>query len=245
MSMSEFINLPKIGKIGKVLKKIIPIGKMIADILQNISKTGGNTKSTAEDSSPETIEQIADIFWEFKKQVRIKTEEIENIFKQEVESYLEEVKDILIDNQDVTDKYEIRMNRIERQINQIIPKMIGVIDLELNKKVSLDNSECRNIMKMLPGRKKEEALDTFLSKSLEETLENCCTNLRKNLKEIDEEVNENIVGTIESIKNTIENQKQQLQNINSENYVEKSKEIMSNAGYIFNTCELIEKIMEE
>ena len=163
----------------------------------------------------------------------------------EVRVYLEEILDVLSDNQEITEKYGIKVKRIERKINRIIPQMLGIIDFELSKKISLDNNECRKIMKMIPGRKKEEALDEFLGKAFNESLDRCCENLQENLQELYEEVNEEILGTIEIIGKNCERQKEKLSDIDADNYIEKKNILIGESYYLICASEILERIMEE
>lgn len=243
--MSEYIKIPPIKKIGKALEKIIMAGKMLFDVFKNASKNGGKIESTSTDNAPETIEKVTEVFAEFKKQVHYKTEEIEKAIEQEVRVYLEEILDVLSDNQEITEKYGIKVKRIERKINRIIPQMLGIIDFELSKKISLDNNECRKIVKMIPGRKKEEALDEFLGKAFNESLDRCCENLQENLQELYEEVNEEILGTIEIIGKNCERQKEKLSDIDADNYIEKKNILIGESYYLICASEILERIMEE
>lgn len=138
------------GTLGKILKAI----KMIIDIFKKPSEEAGKLDSMNDYSSLENIGRIMRIFSDFKDQVHVKALDIENAVSEEVNFYVEELHNILQENANKVDKYGIHVKRIERQIDKISSKVTGTIDNKLSKKVSLDNAECREIVKMIPGSQK-------------------------------------------------------------------------------------------
>ena len=132
----------------KIIEKVINIIGTVVDWIGNIAGKTGETDSINDNSSLENIDRITSIFTDFREQAHTKAIEIENAVAKEVNYYVEELHDILDANADKVDKYNIHIKRIERQIDKIASKINGTIDNELCKKVSLDNTECKEIVKM-------------------------------------------------------------------------------------------------
>lgn len=85
-------------------------------------------------------------------------------------------------------------------------------------KVSLDNAECRNIMKMIPGAKKENAMIDFLDNMTKEALLACCDGLKENLTEIFDEVEEEVVGAVEKLQKQTEADLKNIASLDADNY---------------------------
>ena len=156
---------------------------------------------------------------------------------------MEELHDILDANADKVDKYNIHIKRIERQIDKIASKINGTIDNELCKKVSLDNTECKEIVKMIPGSKKEEAMNTFLDQSVNSALESCCKEIRNSLEEIYEDVETEVLGAVDTIQKQNELLKESLASVDENNYEVTAKEQMVEAYYMIDVCDAVSQIL--
>lgn len=231
------------GGDGGIIGKIIKVIKVIKDIFMKPSKEAGKTDSMNDNSSLENINKITEILSDFKEQIHIKLLDVENAVCDEVNFYLEELHDILDENSNKVDKYGINIKRIEREIDRISSSIHGVIDNEISKKVSLDNAECKEILKMIPGLKKEQAMNLFFNQVVKNSLEVCCEKIRSNLDEIYEDVEIEIIGMIESIQKQNELIQESLNSIDKENYEETAKNQMIDAYYLIDVCNLVEEIM--
>ena len=226
------------------LKKIVKIIKTVWDMLVNKSaKDASRVDSLDDNFSLDNIDRITGIFYDFKEQTQQRFSEIEKTIKEEVEFYLDEIKWILEENQEITEKYRIRIGRIQKRIDCILPHLEGVIEREISKKISLDNSECRNIMKMIPGQNKEIALQNFINSVVCNALDLCCVNMKENLEEIYEEVSDEIIGIVELVQRDSELQLEQLKKIHEDNCIEGKIKILSNAYYYISVCEFAEEIL--
>ncbi|EYE89099.1 hypothetical protein Q428_04640 [Fervidicella metallireducens AeB] len=243
--MSNIIGspIPPIGnKDGEIIIKIIKAIKILKDIFKKPSEEAGKTDSVNDNSSLENIDRIIQIFSDFKDQVHAKALDIENTIDEEVNFYVEELHSILQDNSKKVDKYGISIKRIERQIDKISSKIKGTIDNEISKNISLDNAECRKIVNMIPGSKKEQAMNSFLNKSIKNALEVCCREFRVNIEEIYEDVETEVISAVESIQKQNELLQERFNSIDKDNYEETAKKQIINAYYLMDVCNLIEQI---
>lgn len=228
---------------GGMIEKIINIIGTVVDWFGNIAKKTGETDSVNDNSSLDDIDRITNIFTDFKGQEHTKAVEIENAVAKEVDYYVEELHDMLDANADKVEKYNIHTKRIERQIDKIASKVNGTIDNELSKKVSLDNTECKEIVKMIPGSKKEDAMNTFLNKSVSSALESCCKEIRNSLEEIYEDVETEVLGAVDKIQKQNELLKKSLASVDENNYEVTAKEQMVEAYYMIDVCGAVSQIL--
>lgn len=228
---------------GGMIEKIINIIGTVVDWFGNIAKKTGETDSVNDNSSLDNIDRITNIFTDFKGQAHTKAVEIENAVAKEVDYYVEELHDMLDANADKVEKYNIHTKRIERQIDKIASKINGTIDNELCKKVSLDNTECKEIVKMIPGSKKEEAMNTFLDQSVNSALESCCKEIRNSLEEIYEDVETEVLGAVDTIQKQNELLKESLASVDENNYEVTAKEQMVEAYYMIDVCDAVSQIL--
>lgn len=232
--------IPPIGDgAGEIIKKIIKVANKLMGIFKKPSKDAGETESINDNSSLENIERISQIFIDFKEQVHTRAVDVEQAVADEVSYYVEELHDILSDNNDKVVKYGIHIKRIERQIDRIALRVKGTIDNALSKKVSLDNAECKEIVKMIPGAKKETAMNAFLARSVSSALEACCTEIHESLEEIYDDVKTEIVGAVESIQKQNEYLQENFSSIDENDYETTAKKQMVDACFLIDACDMI------
>ena len=234
---------PKPPSDGGLLGKIVKIIKGFFNIFRKPAQEAGNTDSVNDNSSLENIERITQIFTDFKNQVSSRTAEIENAVNDEVNYYVEELLDILNNNPNMVEKYGIHIKRINRQISKITSRIHGTMDSIISKKVSLDNAECKAIIQMIPGSKKEEAMRSFLNSTFNEALNFCCGEIRSCLDEIYEDVEIEVIGAVDSLQKQTESLNERLKAIDEDNYEASSKKQISDSMYIVGVCDYLEEIL--
>lgn len=224
------------GLIGKIVKAI----KTLVDIFKKPAEEAGKTDQT---NSLENIERITQIFADFKEQVHARAIEIEKAVEGEVGYYVEELHNILDENKEKVTRYGIRTKRIERQIDKISSRVKGTIDNELSKRVSLDNAQCKEIVKMIPGAKKESAMSEFFSKSIKGALDVCCTEMHSSIDEIYDDVEAEVVGAVDSIQRQAEQLQNTFSSIDETNYEETARRQMVEAYYLSDVCDMVLEIL--
>lgn len=227
-----------------VIKVLKEVAKAILPFLFGSAKKASEADST-NNSSLENIDNIMEIFSGIKDEVRKRSLQIEESVEKEVDAYLDEIRRILEENQDVVEKYGVKFDRIERRIDKIRSNLHGIIDREVSKAVSLDNSECRAIMKMIPGERKENALRSFLDSAVQNALSVYCSAIRKSLDEIFDDTNEEILGTIEVAQQNIAAHLKMLRSLDENNRMEVVSQMICEAGLINDECEIVENLLEE
>lgn len=228
------------GGIGGTIGKVVKVIKTLIGIFKKPSEEAGKMDSK---DSLENIERITQIFADFKEQVHSRAVEIERAAESEVSYYAEELQDILSENSERVIKYGIHTRIIERQIKKISTRVRGTIDNELSKKVSLDNTECKEIVRMIPGAKKEAAMAAFFSKTVSNALDAYCVELHSSLNEIYDDVEAEIIGAVESIQMQAERLQESFSSIDETNYEETAKKQIVDAYYLNDVCELVLELL--
>lgn len=228
------------GSTGGTVGVIIKVVKALMGIFKKPSKEAGNTDSN---DSLDNIERITQIFSDFKEQVHARAVEIEKAAEIEVDYYAEELQDILLENSEKVMKYGIHTRKLEKQIEKISKRVKGTIDNELSKKVSLDNAECREIIKMIPGSKKEAAMADFLTRTVSGSLDVCCSELHSTLNEIYDDVEIEIIGSVETIQKQIEQLQESFAAIDENNYEETVKKQMADAYYLADVSDIVLELL--
>lgn len=208
-----------------------------------ISVFGKKAKPINNDSSVSDIEEVTKVFEGFKRIVKEKTDTIEKKAAEEIQFYIDELHQLLDQHVEMTSKYRINVTRLNRSIGRLPSNINGVIDATISKKVSLDNPKCKEVLKMLPGAKKEEALKELMSSAVNDGLQECCAQLHYNLSEIYEDAESEILGTIDSLQQQINAAKKSLDSVDETNYQETAKKQITNSYYLIDVCDLVEKTL--
>lgn len=233
-------------KLPSILPEILgKAAKFVIGAISQLSKKVSSAKPVDEKSSVSEIDNVIEMFEAYKEEIRGKASEIEEGVSQEVAYYAEELEQIFNDREALLKKYGIRKGRIDRQIKKLLSGMKGFIDGEVCRNVSLSNRELRNIIRMIPGTQKEQAMCTFSSQVFQEALDKYCRQVREMLSDLFTEVEEETLHVIEKAGENAQKHAKQLENMDAENYFEQSECMMAEAGYIVEGCHRVEKILEE
>lgn len=252
--------LPIIGAVGTALgtagKAVIPLvlggigglPKMLKKIWENLTKEPAKAaallNAVNDQSSAADVSRAAEVFGLYKDQVREEAETIEKAVEEEVEYFLKEITAMLQENGDALSRYQIRLSRIERKTRKILSKIEGRIEHEVSRMVSLDNPECKRILAMSSGSRKEEEMTKFFQNALEEALETVCDEIKEMLEEIFEELDEELPGAVERSREEAKRCSRELEQVDSENYVGKTENIMEEAAGIAASCDVVMGLME-
>ena len=224
---------PGLPTLVKIIKRVIT---GIKNLFKGQAKEAGQVDQK---ESVENVDRLSQIFADMREQARQKTMEIEGAVEKEVDYYIEELHRILEDNADKMDKYGIRVNRTNRQIDRIKSRLKGVIDHEISRTVSFDNPECNRIIKMIPGAKKEEAMGDFFEDSFKKAIDVYWNEFKECLKDIFEDVDNEINGAFEIIQKNNEQLQNSFSSIDENNFEETAKEQMMEAYYISDMCDMV------
>lgn len=230
--------------IKKVLGKIIKIVPFVIDAVSKFVKNTSSMKPIDENSSVADVDSMIEALESYKEEVRGIASGIEKSVYEEVTYYTEELGRLFEDSSSVLKKYGISKKRIEKRITKLSVSMKGFIDNDVSKNVSLGNPKLRNINKMIPGTQKEEAMKALANGIIKDALDRYCRNLRETLSDIFDEVEEEVLDVIEKAGNDANRHFMQLEDIDAENYSEKSEKLILDADCIIAGCIMLEEVLK-
>ena len=217
------ISIPKIPP--TILIEIVKTG---AEIIKNLFKAGkeiGNTKSKdTEDCEISDLSQINSIFNDFRLSVESQVQNIEKSIKDELYYYLDEVIDMF-------EEHKINASNIKsikRKIAKIKRGVDKTLIKEISRNISLDNYECRQIVKMMPGSKKTDRMNEYFKKTLDKAIINLIETIKEDISMFMEDIEVDMDESIEIIEDRIRNQLEVLEIFENSNIynVEKKNEVI-------------------
>lgn len=237
--------LPEIFRNPFLLDGIIKIAEKLIDKFSGTSGNVGHMERIDENSSASDIENMIDSLDEYRKNLQSEISEIGEMVSKEVQYYVQEVQMFLEDKKELLEKYKINEKRLNKEISKLLLGVKEYMDNEINRKVSLGNPELKNILKMIPGAPKEEAMKNLSSEIIHNALEGYCTYIRGVLAELSDLVEENTIRLIEDIADEVNRNREQLEAITKEDDVEKSEQMIGKAEYIIYSCCKVQGMLGE
>lgn len=191
---------------GKALgsETIEAIGRGIKDACTTVSKDAGETdRYDKERARLEETKRINMILTEFSLNLEKKADEIEREAINESKVYFKELLNELKASKAETG---VNISRIERTMSRIEREIKGNLKTYISKRVSIDDIECLEILKLDAGYEKEKEMKRFSEKILQQGLNNLVKDIRKVIKEQNEIVTEVIEEKLEDIKFNLDKQ---------------------------------------
>ena len=187
------------------------VGKVIKDWLfgkSEGSSSGGRTASyNPNQADLEATVKVQNALTLFRTDTDEKSKKVEKSVLAESRQYLDDfIKDLRKYN---NIKYghtglNINIEHILRENRKTEDEINGFIVKRVSKRISIDDSECLEILEMDPGEAKEKKLDEFYRKVLTEAIKELSDMLRKALEQQTDTVEARIQQRIDSILDTCE-----------------------------------------
>lgn len=129
-----------------------------------------------------STERLNEILVSFSEGYYQQATAIENTCIENVKDYYEDIIRLLEQASDTT-IINSNLKRLKKEKSRIGNHIQGAIKEELAKKMSLDNSECLQILKMDAGEEKRKAMTKFSKKIINEALDNLSKQVRHTMDE--------------------------------------------------------------
>ncbi|WP_282193094.1 hypothetical protein [Romboutsia ilealis] len=215
-SIMPMPQLPPIEDISIILE-VIKEGWELVKYIFGIGDIVGKSKQTNVDNCEiSDLAEINSIFNEFILSIEPKVNEIEESIQDEMYYYLDELIEFISDNNDRLKEKGIRITTIERKIEKIKHNINGNLKKEISKNISLDNYECKQIIKMLPGERKTNKMNEFFELTLNNAIENLIVDIKEDIEEIMDYIEECVFNSIEILNKDIQNQYSVLEKLDNE-----------------------------
>ncbi len=199
------------------------IGHIIKKIVKGIfggssgSSSGGNTSSYDKNVADlELTVKVQNALTEFREDTRDKSERFENDIIRECREDLDEfLKEIRKYNniRYGSSMLNINISQLERENRKTEDKIHGYIVKRVSKRISLDDAECLEILKLDPGAEKTRKLDAFYKKVLKEAVNELNDIIRDAMEKQTDIVEDYIQRRIDSILYTYDSKTAEFEKI--------------------------------
>lgn len=178
------------------------IGRGIKDACTDVSRDTGKTdRYDKERARLEETKRINMILTEFSLSLENKADEIEKKAIEESKVYFEQLIKELNNSKSDTG---INVSRIERTMSRVEREIKGNLKTYISKRVSIDDSECLEILRLEAGYKKENEMKKFSEKILQQGLNNLVKDIKDVIKEQSDIVTEVIEERLEDINSNLD-----------------------------------------
>lgn len=207
------------------------------------SSSGGSTSSyDSKAADLEATVKIQDALTMFREDTRAKSERFENDIIKESRVSLDEFIDELRKYNKIkygNSRLNINISSIEREQRKVEDAIHGFIVKRIAKRISLDDSECLEILKLDAGSEKTKKLDAFYQKVLKEAVLELTGFLRASMEKQTDIVEDYIQRRIDNIVYTLENKKTEFKKIQyvKESDETKMEEEQIRLSYLISLCE--------
>lgn len=151
------------------------------------SSSGGRTESYAPDTaSIEATIRVQQALTQFRDDTQKRGTQVENDIIKSSRQYMDEFLDELKNYNNISygnARLNINLQDLQRKNRATEDKIHGYITSRVIKRMSLDDAECLEILKMEAGKAKEDAFDRFYTKILKEALRELSVELKDRMKE--------------------------------------------------------------
>ena len=184
----------------------------------SVSSSGGELEKV-EDATKADLEMTVKIqhaLTEFRTDTQSRSEQLENDIVKESREYLDEFLAELRRYNKIQygrKRLNLNLNSLERENRKTEDMIHGFIVKRVSKRISLDDAECTDILKMDRGKKKEEALDAFYKKVLKEAISDLSKELRNSMEKQTDNVEDKIQQRIDSIVEICETKSDEFERI--------------------------------
>ena len=178
------------------IPSIIEVGKKFFEKILDAPQM--TQKNTVDD-----IEQISKALGELREHILQESKPAIDNASDSITSYLEEQLFLLEDKKDLLAKYEISSRSVEHKMQEINRRLGNFWHDAIYKKISLDDSQCRAILTLPSGEKKNAELANFTNKVLSETLNDYAELVREELSKIYVDFEDEISRSVSRLETSV------------------------------------------
>ena len=139
----------------------------------------------------ETIDEVIEINKAFNillEDLKVDIQKTEDNAIDELSYFFEEFIDYMQENEEVFTKRGIRVSKIVNKFERVKRKLRGELNRKLQKDISLDNVECREILAMRAGEKKKDRMNSFIDTAFEKALQDLIYDIKEEMLDIVEDI---------------------------------------------------------
>lgn len=231
-----------VTKIGRNILKYIPF---VLDIYNALTRNVGESKPVDHSSSAEDIDTLIEEFEKYKSMIYPEISKMEGIVQDEVSGYVKDCVECLEQYQEILGKYSIHLGKVKQRLKEINASLEKDLEEQLDKELSLNNRDLLLILRMMPGKRKQESMELFMQKTFGKVLDEYCFKIRKKLANIYEEIEEKVMTAVNSVIFDIGQYSKKIELIKDDENKENVNKIKQEAIFSIADCTVLEKILTE
>lgn len=203
------------------------IASAVVDTIDNVidffcGSVGSESSYKKEEADIYTTERLNEILITFTNDYLPQADDIEKKIILSIEQYYD---DLIAEVQKINGRSKsISFRRLVSAKKNIRSMIKGSIRTPLEKRMSLSDKECLEILKMKQGQDKKKAMKQFVNKVLNEALDNLVCNIKQTLHDQTDEVKEQLDGILNSRQKEFSVLKKQYKALLDEKEQEEEKE---------------------
>ena len=198
----------------KMIPWLIEAGKQAWQLIQNWIeskvKIASEKQPLTKESSANEFQEMHQLFTELQRQIGSTVHGLERKVALEINEYFEQFRFLLTSNPTLKEKYQISTLKYEREIKRIQKQCNGFIEKEVASSFNLMNPEAHQILMMLPGQKKELALNNFITRVIKNSLNSFSDFFQEEVNYLSLMIEEDLIEQITQLKRIDEELLKQL-----------------------------------
>ena len=191
------------------------------------------------------VQRLNGILLEYRNEVKRVATDLENDIIEDCNDVFEKIMNLF---ESANESYEIyRVERMKRRFERIEGHISGAFERHVARRISLDDRECSEILRMLPGEAKGQRMQELKKKVFIEVVDDITSKINEVIDELFEDIDDAIQHRLETIgtqlleKSTVYNEL--IANGDAKGDVQES--IVLNGEYMVSTLELIEELVTQ
>lgn len=202
------------GSIREIVEKTLQIGKKILNVIIGSDEEVEKSKPLDDKSTVDEMIRMNAALTEYREKVAKESKQLE----QEIQEVCKGIFEQIIDSVEFANS-EFRFYRIEtlqRKLNAYLNEIDGVLAKHISHRISLDDMECINILKMLPGELKGQRMIELNKKIFKEALEELCAKMEVFQKDLSEGMEMTVEDRLCDLENTLQERSAKLKTMEEE-----------------------------
>lgn len=226
--------------IGKVVEKIVKIGKSVWDII-----TGKDEKQdqlsrqkglNPEKSDANEIAELNKLLSEYRQNISVASDTIEREMIVECSMEMQEIMDVF---ESYNEQLKIaRTESIRRKFKHLNSELKGTFADYIEKKISLDNPECIKILKLPAGELKNQRLQEMKQNVFLAAKDEMIEKIRYTVSDFSDAVEDAFLDHLDRAEESIEVKKQAFEKMSSasEENTDSIEDVLLRSNYIISVC---------
>lgn len=220
----------------EAIKNVVKVGKTLYQLIKGAlqednaltSKEVGETRALKEDQLEiKDVSELSGILANYLARIQTKADSMERDILGECSYFFDELLDLMNDHQEHLAFYQISIPRVERDLERVKRNILGSLKNEIARQISLDNPECRLILSMPPGSKKEKRMLLFTEEVIAKGFEGMISSMKETLTFLADDLQAQIKEGMQKVETKLNHQVAVLEQLDIE-----SEDNRIQAGFI-------------